>query len=320
MKRYLIVVAILVFASCSRVPDISIFEPLDNEVQYRICRKDSLFSSFYDNVQDQVKVFNEIEKSRFQDITYRGLYKRYLFINDTVHMQQKRQCYEHDWECRFGGLSEKADSLINYWKDYIDKNSLNNLVGVSFSHLFHTYYSYWSNDVKDVELAFRLTPLVSGIEQVRFMFRYAEKINNINDAKWQNYIYTSPFSTSIVRYWKVDYFEERKLKEVATSEFKRDYNMSIVVTDVRRNGKNYSIEDLHIPTSITEILSCDQQAYQYYKDKVITELLDHSYKSKTSYANDKISEYLASLFPREEEFYNSYFIKFTQHLLREAYK
>lgn len=81
-------------------------------------KRDTLFISFYEGIREETQNFNEIEKARFNDITYRRLYAVFEFLIDTNEMNPIRRQWAKQWEDTYGMYGAKADSVIGYWKQY----------------------------------------------------------------------------------------------------------------------------------------------------------------------------------------------------------
>lgn len=311
LRVIILVAAVVCICSCNHVPNKSVFIPLTSDELAPIIKKDTLFSDFYKTVRDivdgsdGVEDFNEIEKAKFNDITYQSLYRMAKFLHDTTEVAPLNRQWKQEWNEQYGGYAEKVDSVLNYWAEYKVANSLDRFIKVEFAVVHKEYYSY-SYDVKDVNLGFSLTPLQGTVEQVKFNYRYSAKIDEFYGEK-HRCICTSPVSSSVVCYWEVDYSDEKRLKSVSTSEFIRDYDIAIEVTDVRKDGVNYSIDDLHIPSCVREVWDTDQGKYPYLyaarKEEIITDLLCPTYRSEYEYVEDKMGELLKSKFPRDYEFY-----------------
>lgn len=305
LLRIILMASVVCICSCNPVPNKSVFIPLTSDELAPIIKKDTLFTSFYEEVKQGVESFNEIEKAKFNDITYRSLYRIAQFASDTAKVNPLVRQWEQEWEQQYGSYAEKVDSVLNYWAEYKATNSLDRFIKVEFAVVDKDYYSY-SHDVKDVNLGFRLTPLQGTVEQVKFNYRYSAKIDGFYGEK-HRCISTSPVSSPVVRYWEVGYSDERRLKSVSTSEFIRDYDIAIEVTDVRKDGVNYSIDDLHIPSSVRTVWDTDSVKYPYLyesiKEDIITDILCPTYQRKYEYVNDKIGKLLKSKFPRDYEFY-----------------
>ena len=274
-SRFTLIAAIGLFiCSCNNIPNTSIFEPLDTKTLAGIIKQDSLFTSFYEELQEKTSQFNEIEKAKFDDITYRKLYSMVEFSRDTSELNPKYRQWQQEWDDQFGMYAAKADSVIRYWEQYKKDNALDRFVKIEFSAIDKEYYSY-SYDVKNVHFAFKLTPLKGKVDQIRFNYRYSAKINDVQYAESHSCISTAPFSTTVIRYWEADYRDERRLKYTTSSEFKRDYNIVFEITEVRKDGINYDIGDLDIPESVESVFKTDSvqypALYQMRKDAVIAD-------------------------------------------------
>lgn len=287
--------------SCNNIPNKSVFESLSTDELSKTIKVDTAFASFYQKQQVISEKLNEIDKAKFNDITYRKLYKMHQYVSDSAIINPMLDLWNNEWESEYGIYQTKIDSVLNYWIKYKEDNSLSQFVTIEFAEIDKEYYSY-SRDVKDVNIGFRLTPKEGRIEQIKFNYRYSAKINDFYGDKIYC-ISTTPFSNSVVRYWEVDYTNEKRLKNTSTSSFHRDYDIKIEITDIRKDGKNYSMLDLNIPVSITKVLDSDSIRYPYSytaaKEDVIKDLLRADYKKNYEYKNEKIVELLKTKFPRE---------------------
>lgn len=276
LKFILLVAISLLFCSCNKIPKQSVFEALDSKQLASITTKDSLFIPFYEFIQEGTEDFNEIEKTRYNDITYRKLYSMVEYAQDSTKMNPLREQWGNEWEDKFGRYESKADSVIQYWQQYLKDNSLDRFVKIEFSAIDKDYYTY-HYEVKDVDFAFKLTPLQGEIEQLRFNYRYTAKLNDIRYAEKHTCLSTSPFSKSVVRYWEAEYEDEKLLKNMTSTDFIRDYNIVFDITEVRKDGVNYSVDDLNIPESIADLFDMDSvqspALYQLYKDEVQSDII-----------------------------------------------
>lgn len=295
----MLLISFLLF-SCSIIPSKSIMEPLETNELATIIKKDTLFKEFYAFVRKKVVKLSDLDKAKFSDITYSSFYDCFKFIIDTNQLKQLAEPFEIDWNKKYSMYDTKVDSVVNYWKNYIAKNSLSRYVSIEFDHLYKEYYPY-SNNVKEMDFAFKLTPKNGAtIQQIKFIYRYSWNYYR------EEYICNStiPFSTSVVRYWEVDYTDEKKLKNVSSADFKRDSNIVFEITDLIMNGKNYSIDDLNVPKSVKKYLNTTSMSSdRYRRDCVIKETLCHEYVNKNDYIFQRFNEeILSKRFPREYEF------------------
>lgn len=291
-----------ILVSCSSIPSKSIMDPLETNELATIIKKDTLFEKFYTSVRNKVEKLSDIDKAKFSDITYSSFYDCYKFTNDTNQVKPLAKQFESDWNQKYSMYATKIDSVVGYWKKYIADNSLTRYVSVEFDHIDKDYYSY-SYDVKDVKFAFKLSPKDGArIEQIKFSYRYSAKINSYR-GEWNYCILTSPFSSPVVKYWKVDYSDEKRLKNVSSADFKRDYNIEFEISDIRMNGKNYSMDDLNVPKSVRNYMDTTFSfSATLYKDDVIKETVNPEYVSKSAYIMKRLKEEVSKKFPREYEF------------------
>lgn len=291
----------IILGSCSSIPSKSIMEPLETDELAKIIKSDTMFETFYSTVSKVVETLSDIDKAKYSDITYSSFYDCYKFMNDSNQTKPLAKEFEAEWNDKYSKYENKVDSVMEYWKNYIAENSLSRYVSIEFDHLDKEYYSY-SHDVKEVHFAFKLTPKDGAkIEQIKFNYRYSAKINDYR-GELNPCISTSPFSSSVVRYWKVDYSDEKRLKNVSSADFKRDYNIEFEITDIRMNGKNYSVDDLKVPKSVKNYMDTTFSLYTLYKEDVIKETIYPEYIDKSDYLFQRIKEVISKEYPREYEF------------------
>jgi hypothetical protein len=295
-KIYLLFfVVAFVLSGCSKIPDKVVFEKLTMEELAIAIKNDILFADFYENIRKKVDDMSDIKKATYNDITYRRLFKYIKYMRDTTYWKPLEKKWENEWKNENDIYSLKADSVLNYWKNYLDENSLDKYVKIELAKIDKEYYDY-IGEIKEVNLGFRLTPLRGAIEQIRFNYGYKPKINS--DSKYyekHNCISTSPFSSPIVRYWEVSYSDRNNFAGKNVETFLRDYNLSIEVTHIRKDGVNISKDDFNIPESVSDYFEYSEDAdsfimRDYYKDKVIKALINTNYIGKWEYSSKKIDE------------------------------
>lgn len=304
MKRSVYLLTFLVsllMISCNKIPDKSIFTSLSAEELAAVIKAVPDFADFYEDIHDDIDEFNELEKAKFMDITYHDMYKVKEYMEDTTVWIPLREQWSAEWSSKYGIYEEKIDSVLDYWTEYKRSNSLDRFVQISFDVIDKEYYTY-SNDVKEVDLGFKIKPLQGSIDQVKFRYRYSAKINDFY-GEWHNCICTSPISRETTRYWEVGYSDRDKFKGITTSSFIRDYDIQIEVTNVRSNGINYSEDDFNIPKCVKDVFDTDPDKYPYLyearKKDIIPELLCKSYVREYAYISDKMESVIKEKFPRE---------------------
>jgi hypothetical protein len=287
------VIIALIISSCNTVPDKPIFERLSTKELSRVIKSDTAFSSFYENLRKEVDNMDDIKKATFNDVTYRRLFKYFKFLTDTTYWNSQSETWDKEWQAKYGQYLPKADSALDYWKNYLQGHSLNKYVNIELAQIDKEYYEY-IGEIKEVNLGFKLTPLQGPIEQIRFNYGYKPKING--DSKIyekHSCISTSPFSSPMVRYWEVGYSDRDNFSGKNVETFLRDYNLFIEVTAIRKDGINLSTDDFSIPAKVSECLENEKDypaLFEFSKDDLIKELINKDYVSKWDYKNKKADE------------------------------
>lgn len=286
MKKLLFLFFALAFvtSSCSKIPDKSIFTELTTEELADAIKSDTSFGSFYELTESYANTMSDVNKAKFNDVTYRRLFKYVTFINDSTYWKPLREEWEKDWNAKYGIYEQKFDSTMSYWEKYKEDNSLSKYVKIELDKINTVYYTYL-NEVSDVQLGFKLTPINDTIDQIVFAYGYHSKIEG-ESAKYdkKNCRLTTPFSTPVVKYWDVSY-SERKIfagyKDAAS--FLRDYNLHIEITDIRKNGVNISVNDLAIPEIVKTCMDYKIEygyIFESTREDLIKELINKNYISK----------------------------------------
>lgn len=315
MKRIIYLLFAVALFSCNSPLDKSIFEPLSVEELKKSIEKDSLFKNTYEYivyVRDTV-LKSDMEKVKFADLTYERIQDFAEFSSDTTYFKPINERIEKEWKEKYGIYKDKVDSISNYWKKYKEENSIEQYVKVELVEIDKEYYSY-SNDIRNVNLGFRLTPLKGKIEQIRFGYSIEAKINEKDKEDIYSSIYssldkswcltTSPFSRPVVRYWEANYTNEKILKYKTLETFLRDYNIYIEIDEIRKDGKNLSNDDLNIPEALENHWKYENKEYlqDLYFGDVVKEVLHKEYMKEYEYRSQEIDKILKEKDPLVFEF------------------
>ena len=224
MKKECLLFFVVAFAlsSCNSVSNKPVSEKLSTEELSKAIKSDTLFTSFYEHIRKEVDDMSDIKKAKFNDVTYRRLFKYVKFLQDTTYWKPLSEKWDKEWESEYGVYLPKADSVLNYWKKYLEENSLDKYVSIELARIDKEYYTY-AGGLKEVNLGFKLTPLQGTIEQIRFNYGYKPKISG--DSKYyskKNCISTSPFSSPTIRYWEVNYSDRDNFAGKNVETFLRD--------------------------------------------------------------------------------------------------
>lgn len=283
--------------SCTDYLNKPLAEPMSVEDLKDAIKQDSAFLDFYETVQKFRKDFfaEDLNQVKYGDLTYRRLYDYVNTLNDTLFTKPLYDKAQNEWDSKYSIYASKVDSVAAYWKKYEEENSLSSYVSIEFRTLDKEYYTY-SHDVRNVNLGFRLTPLKGTIEQVKFSYEVTSKLDSKVSSYWNddkgNCISTSPFSSSVVRYWEAPYSLENKLKYKSTEDFLRDYDVEIKVTAVRVNGENLSEDSMLTPSSVKDYLRFQSPFWESF---LIKECIYPDYKSVDDIYDELYQEALKSL-------------------------
>lgn len=294
MKRAIYYILATIFlAGCSNGLNKPIVETLTVEELKANIKKDSLFTAFYAEVQEirEWLASSDVNKAKWGDVTYSQIQDYMKESYDTIAYNKIIEQSRPEWEQKYGGYQAKADSIVNYWREYLKNNSVNSYVKVEFDEINTEYYSY-SNEIKNINLGFRITPLRGHIDQLIFTYNLKSKIANkdidniysIFDKKFC--LASKPISRPKTLYWEANYSDKKALKYMSTSEVKRDYDFNIEILEVRINGENLKDDNLGIPESVEMCLEFGN----YWKKDVIKEIIDPNYKNLHEITQEKMDE------------------------------
>lgn len=283
----------IIVGGCSKISDKPVSEKLSTAELAKAIKSDTLFESFYENIRNTVDELDDIKKAKFNDVTYRRLFKYVKFSQDTIYWKPLLEKWDDEWQKEYGIYSIKADSALNYWKKFLEENTLDKFVKIELAKIDKKYYSY-IGELDEVNLGFRLTPLQGAIEQIRFNYGYMPKINGDKYYDKHNCISTFPFSSPTVRYWAVGYSEKNDFAGKTVETFLRDYNLHIEITSIRKDGVNISIDDFNIPEVVSDYFAYGDELFMqdYYKEKIIKDLIFEDYLNKWEYSSRKSDEIL----------------------------
>jgi hypothetical protein len=301
MQKLFFLILLVAFAlgSCNRISDKPVSEKLNTDELSKAIKSDTLFADFYEYIRKIVDFYehtrkevddmSDIKKATCNDITYRRLFKYFKYLQDTTYWKPLHEKWKTEWESEYGQYMTKADSVLNYWKQYLAENSLDKYVKVELAQIDKEYHDY-TGELKEVNLGFLLTPLQGTIETIIFKYRYETKIDGDSKYYKGNCISTSPFSSSTVIYGGVSYLDRDDFEGKNVETFLRDYNLYIKITDIRKDGVNISADDFYIPEVIYDYFDYgenDDFMRNFYKENVIKELINKDYLQEWQFSNEK---------------------------------
>lgn len=305
-----VMLVIIICTGCGNIPNKSVFEPLDEQELSEIIKKDTMFANFYMGQALITAALSEVDKAKYNNITYRSAYKMFSLWNDSVAMKPKITKWEKEWKKKFGNYSEKVDSIIEYWKDEKKKNSLNEFVKIELVDIDKEYYSY-SSSLRDLYLGFMLTPVQGELQEVKFQYGFSTKKKNWYSKK-KNCKISYPIWDPVIRHWEVNILDKMELENVTMESFMENYDIEIEVLEVRKDGVTHNLKGLKIPKSVKMLMDSNPtygKLYDRIRMLIYVSLIDSNYIELEDYLDEKQKEYFKDKFPRESDYYSHLYNK-----------
>lgn len=291
MKNIFTCIAVIaLMCACNAIPDKPVFEELTQDELSKAIKSEPQFGDFYDALCPLVENadLSASQEAKYKDVTYRRLFKYYQYMTDSAAWAEKEAGYKKEWESKYRKDLDKVDETMKYWADYKEENSLNRFAKVELTNFYMKYYAYIKS-VEDAYICFTITPLDGEIEQIRFDYSYWLKINDGREKVEQSCICTMPISEPYEAMWEIDFWEKDKFEGMTVEKFNQKYDLEIVITDIRKDGQNYSIDDLDIPEAVLALWEDDTPEN---RDEV-AKLVNPNYMDVATYVEKKGEEDLA---------------------------
>lgn len=282
--------AALVFVSCSKIPDTPIWNEISTDELAAAIDQEPDFATAYEAMKalSPNEVLSDTQKAKYKDLTWRRYYEMTKYANDSTVFGPLKDKWTKEWNETMAKDLAKVDSLMEYWANYKKENSLSRFVTADVVNIKKTYYSY-IHSVDDIYFVFEFNPLVENVEQFKFNYSYNYKINSGRGrGEKHNCIYSSPLRKKDTGWYKVSYSEKDKLEDETFTSFMQAHDFRIEITDVRVNGKNYSLDDLNIPEAVNDLWDMDTERN---RDEV-AKLINPQYENLESYLATKKNETL----------------------------
>src|SRR3546814_4878495 len=112
MKRQLLLICglAIILSGCSNISEKPVSEKLSTGELSKAIKSDTLFTSFYESLRKSVDELDDVKKAKFNDVTYRRLFKFVKFSQDTAHWKPLYEKWEKEWEKDYGIYSTDRKS------------------------------------------------------------------------------------------------------------------------------------------------------------------------------------------------------------------
>lgn len=291
--------------SCSGPMDHSVTEPIPIEELKTIIDKDTLFELTYKAVQKirETKLTDDVEKAKWSDITYKNVHDVVLLYGDSTLQNKYIPKIKDKWESKFSSDLKKADSISDYWKKYIEDNSIENYAEVE---LF---------DIQDYRVGLRITPLKGTLDAISIYYSFIEKEKKDEISKFEKYPITFkrtthyhvfPRTSKSKIIWERDYEFNDIIGDKLLEEVLKEYVFKFYLSSVTVNGVRHTDYTLlrELPTDIKLMLEYEAQGLDRFKEKVIQDYLNKDYLSFNMYKLNKVDSIIKVLHPETIKFLN----------------
>ena len=286
------------FCSCNSYLDKPIYEPLTAEEFKKALEKDATFAYMYIHIKEPAKALNEntLLKAKFLDLTYRKMVKAMKYLNSDSY-KKIYNSFENDWINYVTTYQPQVDSVVGYWKNYIEEMNL--LAKIEPVKIRKEYYSY--GDLKSAALGFRITSLKEQLKYISFRFsilsKPGKKKNNSLDL-FSSRCSAFVDSPSSVEYADVDYPKRDVLENYDIKTFLEEYNVIIKVQSAETVNKKYDLYE--VPSCVRHYLKddeADKGIENIWFGDIIRGHIDKDFIEKYNFIEQKQAEFLSEKYP-----------------------
>ncbi|MFI3280665.1 MAG: hypothetical protein R3Y44_01700 [Rikenellaceae bacterium] len=119
----ILLLSIVALCSCNNYRHTSIFETIPESELLSKARKDTLFLSHYQSINESRKSINSLtleQKSKFYNLTYNDFCR----LSTTINNPKQYDKYKTDWDELYHADELACDSLLSHYNKMCDWNSL----------------------------------------------------------------------------------------------------------------------------------------------------------------------------------------------------
>ena len=309
INKIIFLVILAVLAACSSPLQKSVLEPLKSKELDRVAGKDKSFLATYSIVEEKWNYISSSEDSaRWRDITYARLHDYRLAIeSETLNLSLFTQL-RGKWENMYNKHSAHADSLILQWKEYLSNNSPDSLITLSFEGIELERIRNAKKEIDTlVKARIRMVPSKFVLDSVILLYSFSKPeespiyhfpINGqLNEIKYKRKL-KEPVVTKVFPYL---------LPEVKSALLANDttYMLKYDIISAYANGKCFNADSLQndLPGSVLAYIEAEKSAeessplfdQEYYKEKIIRELINPDFISQSAYIKINAEYYYKEL-------------------------
>ena len=299
LNRYIFAfVCALAAVACSAPLEKSVIEPLTTKELDKVVRNDKSFLTTYSIVEGMSNNIHTSEDSvRWIQLSYSRLHNYLKTIEGNQLNASLVSKLREEWENMYNNYVLDADSLINYWRDYLFVNSYDSLLSVKFDGVEIEKIKNSNKEIDTLlKVKIKLIPLKFAIDSVSVNYSFENKADSLYSEHPDSAVTVNLLniqkkindSLSIKVYPELS----RHIKGMVAE---KDTNLvfSYNILSLYHDGKSYSPQDLieDMPKSVQAyfIASSTEDKYgpvfdeTFYLENVIRELINPSFISQSAY-------------------------------------
>ena len=295
----------MAFVACSAPLDKSVIEPLTSKELDRVVRKDKSFLATYSIVEGMSNhIYTSEDSLRWRSITYSRLHN---YVKTIESAELNSPLFAHlieKWGKLYDLYSLQADSIIVHWKNWLDTNSPDSLLQVSYEGIEIERFKSSANMIDTlIKAKVILTPLRFAIDSLSVLYSF----QHVDETP---YYLTDSISKSDIIHHKRKLRETAKIKvfpslapHVKKGLITGDtsYIFSYKIDKVYAAGKCFNDDSLkmEVPKSVlsyieaenTDVLINPLFDQVFYKEKVIKELVNPAFVSRNAFIKINAESY-----------------------------
>jgi hypothetical protein len=121
MNRFLIILFVVTTLGCSDVGNFSIMEKLPIVELNKMIESDSIYSFSTERVKALNQFATTLDSAKYYKVTHKS-FSEFLLKEDEIEADiDLKNEFLDKWENEYGKYRVQVDSIINYWKDKLEK-------------------------------------------------------------------------------------------------------------------------------------------------------------------------------------------------------
>ena len=305
LNRFAVLLAgCFIALSCSDPLDKSVIEPLEAKEIDRVARKDKSFLATYSVVEDRWNHIHTPEDTiRWKNVTY-GRLHNYLVTIESAQLNSPLVIQLREkWEKMYSSHVAVADTIISNWRNYLQRNSIDSLVRVSYEGV---ELERFRNSKKQIDTLIKAKISIMPLKHVIDSLFVQYAFSSINDTIPLPDTSSSRNLLEIKK--KISQLHNVKVFPVLDNEIKRMLaagDSSIIFTstviDLYCGGKSFSKDSLmgDMPKSVQAYIGAEKCIdtlspifdQKFYMENIIKELIDGNFMSQSAYIRLNAEDY-----------------------------